>query len=197
MSVAGALLGRARKAGFDYRCFRVMRLALDRASPVPALPDGLRLAEVDERTVAESGDEEIRESAWYGGRDASGYALLRTSRIVCLQWLWFGERLRRAGFWRFADGDAVSMHLVTVPDERGRGYATLIKRLTAGRMRERGFGALYSRIWWTNAPSLRVSEKAGWHRAGTTLSVVTPWRDAPFEWRFARRGRPVAPGGGA
>ena len=130
----------------------------------------------------------IRESHFYAGEDASGFALRRGGRIVCLQWFWHGERAKRSAFWALGARDAVSMHLVTVPDERARGHATLLKRLTAPRLRDEGFDALYSRIWWTNVPSLRVSEKAGWQCVGTTLDIALPGRSAPLAWRFARRG---------
>jgi RimJ/RimL family protein N-acetyltransferase len=187
MSVAGALLRQARHAGFGYRCFHVMRLPLDpQTAPEAAPPQGFAFLGVDPHGVEASSDEAIRDTAWYGGPGGEGFALARDGRIVCLQWIWHGQRLERAGFWPFGQQDAVSMHLVTVPDARGHGLATDLKRLTAARMRERGFASLYSRIWWTNEPSLRVSEKAGWTRVGTTLSVTVPWRRTPLEWRWRR-----------
>jgi RimJ/RimL family protein N-acetyltransferase len=182
------LAGAVRRAGFDYRCFHVMRFALSDAIRTPALPDGIEFVEADASRVAASADAVIRDTGWYGGEGAFGFALVRSGRVACLQWLWHGRRLAEAGFWTFGPRDAVSMHLVTVADERERGLATALKARSAHRMRELGFAALYSRIWWTNAASLRVSEKAGWTRVGTTVSVVVPGRRAPLEWRIQRRG---------
>ena len=45
---------------------------------------------------------------------------------------------------------------------------------------ERGFTAAYSRVWWTNAPSLRVNRKCGWTRVGATLRLSVPWRNGPY-----------------
>jgi len=187
MSVARALLRQARHAGFSYRCFHVMRLPLtSQTAPDVTPPPGLAFLSVDPQIIERSADEVIRDTAWYGGPGGEGFALARDGRILSLQWIWHGERLQRADFWSFKQEDAVSMHLVTVPDARGHGLATDLKRLTAARMRERGFTCIYSRIWWTNEPSLRVSKKVGWARVGTTLSVMLPWRQMPLEWRWQR-----------
>jgi hypothetical protein len=184
-----ALLAGLRNAGFDYRCFHVMRLDLRAPVVGTEVPHDLAFAPVTEADVRASADEAIRETAWYGGSGADGFALARGRRIVCLQWLWHGERARERAFWPLRPMDAVSMHLVTVDDERGHGHATTLKRLSALAMQGRGFTALYSRIWWTNVASLRVSEKAGWQRVGTTLALQVPGRDRPFEWRRPREGR--------
>lgn len=197
MSIARKLLGRARDVGFDYHCFAVMcaDLAATQASEVH-LPAGVTFRTADPAWVAADEEATIRDTAWCGGDNALGFALLRNDRIVSLQWFWFGARLKEAAFWTFEPDAAASVQLITVPAARGQGLATFLKQLSAARMRAMGFSKLYSRIWWTHAPSLRVSEKAGWTRAGTTFSVTVPWLNAPLEWRQARGPKATHPASG-
>ncbi len=185
MRVANYLARWVRTAGFDYQCFHVLRMCLDRVAAGGPLPAGLRLAPVSGDVVAASRSAVVSDCAWYGGQESCGFALFRDEHIVCLQWIWFGARFAREAFWDLGAREAVSVHLVTVPEERGKGYATHLKRYSAECMREAGFVALYSRVWWTNAASLRVNEKSGWYRVGLTLSVATPWRSHPYSWRWA------------
>lgn len=185
-----AVLAGARRLGFGYECYRVLRVSLareERAS-APSLPEGFRFAEVSAGDVLGSNDMLIRDCDWYGGLGALGFAI-RDARddIVCLQWYWFGERYQRAAFWEISSSEAASVHLVTLPVHRNRGLATELKRASARAMAQRGFTALYSRIWWTNAASLRVSEKQGWQRVGTTLRVRLPLRAAPLSFRWRAR----------
>ena len=181
------LVRSARKAGFDYQCFHVLRLPLDDALPDDALPDGLRFALVSREEVAASPDETVSRCAWYAGTEAQGFALMHGTRIVCLQWIWYGARYGREAFWTIGSNEAVSMHIVTVQDQRARGHATHLKRHSARFMRSRGFVALWSRVWWTNRPSLRVNRKAGWRRIGTIFSFRTPWGKPRQTWYRVHR----------
>lgn len=176
-----------RKAGFDYQCFHVLRLPLDDTLPEDVLPDGLRFALVTRQDVAASPDEIVSRCAWYAGAEALGFALLDGTRIVCLQWIWYGARYAREAFWAIESNEAVSMHIVTVPDERNRGRATHLKRHSAQFMRSRGFVGLWSRVWWTNRPSLQVNHKAGWRRVGTIFRFSTPWRKGQRTWLRVNR----------
>jgi RimJ/RimL family protein N-acetyltransferase len=184
------VLAGARWLGFGYECYRVLRRSLardERASP-PSLPEGFRFAEVSAADVLGSNDTLIRDCDWYGGPGALGFAI-RDARedIAALQWYWFGERYHRAAFWEISASEAASVHLVTLPAHRNQGLATELKRASARAMAQRGFTALYSRIWWTNAASLRVSEKLGWQRVGSTLRILLPLRAAPLSFRWRAR----------
>jgi GNAT superfamily N-acetyltransferase len=182
-----AIVAGARRLGFRYECYRVLRVPLLGSArlPVPSLPPGFRIAEVAMDDVSRSADPEIRDCDWYGGGDAIGFAVRDPAgRIACLQWLWFGSRYEHAAFWELAASEAASMHLVTLPQYRNLGLATALKQASARAMAERGFTALYSRVWWSNTPSLRVSEKSGWLRVGTTLRIFLPARSAPVDIRW-------------
>jgi GNAT superfamily N-acetyltransferase len=180
---ARAALAGARRLGFQYECYRVLRLPLAGASQqsVPDLPPGFTFADVTADEVARSSEVAIRDCDWYGGPDSLGFAIRdATGRIACLQWYWYGSRYQSASFWPLSRMEAVSMHLVTLPEYRNRGLATALKQLSARSMADRRFTALYSRVWWTNEPSLRVSAKAGWQRVGTLLRLSLPLRREPI-----------------
>jgi RimJ/RimL family protein N-acetyltransferase len=187
---ARAAVAGARRLGFQYECYRVLRLPLTGASqqPVPNLPPGFGFADVTADDVARASEASIRDCDWYGGPDSLGFAIRdATGRISCLQWYWYGSRYQNASFWPLSPTEAVSMHLITLPKYRNRGFATALKQMSARSMAERRFTALYSRIWWTNEPSLRVSAKAGWQRVGTLLRVSLPLRRDPISIAWESR----------
>ena len=81
--------------------------------------------------------------------------------------------------------------------DHARGYSRALRicaasevarsgRLSAEQLRLKGFSRLYSRIWWTNVASLRVSEKAGWSHVGTTLQVTLPGVRRPLDLAFGK-----------
>jgi hypothetical protein len=184
------VLALLRRAGFDYSCFRIYSVGLGRTSAGPAgsLPAGYRIAEVSAADLESSPHPEIRACRDYLGADACVYGVFRSDGVLaCVQCFWFGDRFARVGFWPLTVADAASMHLFCIASERGRRLATCLKRETAERMRERGFLRLYSRIWWSNTASRRVSERVGWTHVGTVLEVKLPALRRPL--RFVRQHR--------
>lgn len=197
-------LGRlVRSLGLKASLYWVCHLDLREQPPdIQHAPAGVTLVEVTPEDVAAAADALVADQDWYGGKDALGYGAFRDQKLVGLQWIWFGDRYReQRGFWPLDAGEAKSVQLVTVPRERGSGIATALKAYSARDLRRRGFSGLYSRIWWNNTSSLRVSAKAGWRRVAlvamlghrssdgciqVTLPLARPWL------RRARIGR--APG---
>lgn len=194
---AGFAMGRRalallRRLGFGYSCFRVFALSLRSPALKAAegLPEGYRFAELFAGDMASSPFSELEECEWYGGPGSHLFGIWRHDGVlVCVQCLWFGERYRQREFWPLDADDAASVHLVTAASERGKGLATLLKQHSAERLRDMGFAHLYSRIWWTNTASLRVSEKAGWSQVGVVLEIQAPWRHVPLRRIFRRRER--------
>jgi len=157
----------------------------DGAGPLPA---GYRVAELAASDLQASAFPELRDCQEYGGLGSHTFGIVRADgALVCVQCFWFGERYREHGFWPIEPDAAVSMHLVTASAEQGKGLATHLKQHSAKRLREKGFSRLYSRIWWTNRASLRVSEKAGWSRVATILEVFLPWSKQPVRAVFRKR----------
>jgi len=178
-----------RRAGFDYACFKVFTVSLETADPPKgeALRAGYRFAELAPSDLRASPVPELRDCVEYGGPGSHTFGIFRgDGTLACVQCVWFGERYRQRGFWPVEADAAVSMHLVTAAAEQGSGLATHLKRYSASRLKEKGFSRLYSRIWWTNKASLRVSEKAGWSRVATILEVSLPWSDRPIRVVFRR-----------
>jgi RimJ/RimL family protein N-acetyltransferase len=176
-AVATRFLALLRRMGFDYSCFKVFSLALDGVAieNCEALPDGYRFAELSVSDLRASPFPELRDCDEYGGGGSSIFGIFRDDGVlVCVQCIWFGQRNRRPLFWPIEDQAAVSMHLVTVAAEQSKGLGTKLKRYSAEQMRQMRFARLYSRIWWTNVASVRVSEKAGWSHVGTVLELFVP-----------------------
>jgi len=183
-----AALGKGiiRTLGVEYCCFRVFTLDLA-SQPEPApLPPGYRCAEVSADEVRRASEPMIQGEAWYGSDDSLGFGVYSGSELVALQWVWFGEGYRRRrNFWPLEPDEAKSVELVTAPGHRGLGLATCLKQFSARQLAAKGFVRLYSRIWWNNWPSIRVSQKAGWKAVALVVELTTPLRSRPF--RFQRR----------
>ena len=176
----------ARSTGIEYSCFKIFILPLEESAGIPVLPEGYRFGEVTSNDVARAADELIRKESWYGGEGALGFGVYRGTELVCIQWVWYGERYRtKRNFWPLEEGEAKSVQLVTIPSERGKGLATQVKRFSAAGLRKRAFSRVYSRIWWNNYAAIRVSEKAGWRHIATVFELRISSRSRP--WRLVRR----------
>ena len=182
-------LGLLRRVGFDYARYYVYSLALDAPVKVDRLPAGLRIAELTIDEIRSSSVDILRDCHAYTGRDARLFGVFDDDgALACVQCIWYGERFASQSYWTIERDAAMSMHLVTAPEKRNKGFATWVKQFSAGRLRDAGFSRVYSRIWWTNTPSLRVSEKVGWSRVGTLVELTLPGRKQPVRLAF-RQGR--------
>ncbi len=165
----------------DYSAFHIYSKSAS-ADMAPVLaPDGFQVATIEKMQVESSGDELIREQAWYHGAGTHAYACLLGSRIVGLCYFWHGERYRTRNYWPLADGEAKLVQLVTVPELRGRGIASKLIARASEDMAKQGFHRLYARVWHSNAPSSSAFVRAGWRRVATIIEVY------PFRSRTRRR----------
>jgi len=188
-ALARRVLALLRRFGFEYACYHVYSLALDMPRDCEMSSAGCRFAELTIDDLHASPVEAFRECDAYVGKDARLFGVFGDDGVLaCVQCVWYGERYAAQPYWPVERDAAVSVHLVTAPDQRNKGLATWVKECSAGRLREAGFKRLYSRIWWTNTPSLRVSEKAGWSRVGTLVELALPGRGQPIRLTF-RQGR--------
>lgn len=191
-SVGRRALAFLRRMGFGYSCFKIFTLPLHstRTAGVETLAAGHRFAEVSATDLKGSPFAELRDCEGFGGQGSHLFGIFRDDGVlVCIQCVWFGDRYLRQAFWPLEADEAASVHLVTAAPERGKGLATQLKQRSAERLGEMGFVRLYSRIWWTNTASLRVSEKAGWTQVGTVLEIDVPWLKGPMRRVFAKRGK--------
>jgi len=175
-----------RALGIEYSCYRMFSLDLVSLPDLNPLPPGYRCTEVTGDEVLEAKQPSIQADAWYRGDDSLGFGVYYGSQLVALQWVWFGDGYRRRrNFWPLEPDEAKSVELVTAPEYRGLGLATCLKQFSALRLAAKGFARVYSRIWWNNWPSIRVSEKAGWKAVALVIELKTPLRSRPFRllWR--------------
>jgi hypothetical protein len=189
MNTKIAALGKAfiRALGVEYFCFRVFSLDLNSLPEPPTLPPGYRCAEVTGDDVREARQPTIQSEAWYCGEDSLAFGVFFGFELVALQCVWFGDAYRRRrNFWPLERNEAKSVELVTAPEHRGFGLATCLKQFSARQLAAKGFVRVYSRIWWNNWPSIRVSEKAGWKAVALVVELKTPLRSRPFRllWRI-------------
>lgn len=181
-----------RALRIEYCCFRVFSLDLDSLPEAPALPPGYRYTVVTGADVHQASEPTIQKEAWYFGEDSLGFGVFFGPELVALQWIWFGEGYRRKrNFWPLESNEAKSVELVTAPSHRGKGLATCLKQYSAKRLAEQGFTKVYSRIWWNNWPSIRVSEKAGWQAVALVAEVTTPLRSRPFRFSWRVRSKQI------
>ena len=129
--------------------------------------------------------EDIRARAFYGGAGADGFGVFKSGELISLQWFWHGGRYRQRNFWPLEEGEAKSVDLFTLDAYRGQGIATALKAYSAEEMQARGYTRLISRIWHSNEPSRRVSEKLGWTNIAR-VTVIYPFCVKAFKIRMER-----------
>lgn len=172
-------IGRALRVVLgDYAIWRIYRcdLADHRPADLSAwLAQGYQFREVSRAEIEASGNADIRARAFYAGEGAHIFAVCHRGEIVCLECFWHGERYRQRNFWPLEEGQAKAVEIYTAPEWRGKGLATALKAYTDGWMKEHGFRHLFSRVWFTNRSSCRMSEKAGWKNVAI-VAEFTPFR---------------------
>lgn len=169
----------------DYRFWGVYRLNPPKESIT--LPEGLSVNSIDESVLAQGTDPGFQERAGFGGSQAEGFGLHVKGQFAAIQWYWWGDRYwaeRDGRTWILADDEVKSVGLYTVPEYRGQGFATMLKRYTAHEMGRRGFRRIYCRIWHSHKYSIAVSRKAGWHKVGSYIEIVPFGRRMEFRLPF-------------
>jgi len=156
-------------------------LALWDLSPWTEQGFEFRTLEADDLTSSPHAD--IRVRAFYGGAGADGFGVFKDGELISLQWYWHGDRYRQRNFWPLKDGEAKSVELFTLDSYRGQGLATALKAYSAHEMQSRGYTRLISRIWHSNRPSRRVSEKLGWTNIAQ-VTVIYPFGIKAFKIRI-------------
>jgi len=143
-----------------------------------------RVEMVGESAIQNSPDSLVREQAWYAGPGSIAYACIDGDRIVGICFYWFGERYLKRNSWPIGGGEAKLVQIISLPEIRGRGVATLLVTASFHDMVQKGYLRAYARIWHSNIPSLRVFERAGWKRTGLLLEINPLRRNRPICIRF-------------
>jgi GNAT superfamily N-acetyltransferase len=172
----------------DYECYEIYALPLTglAQSDLSQWTDqGFEFRTLETEDLTSSPHEDIRARAFYGGAGADGFGVFKDGELISLQWFWHGDRYRQRNFWPLEEDEAKSVELFTLDAHRGRGIATALKAYSAEEMKARGYARLISRIWHSNWPSRRVSEKLGWLNIAL-VTVIYPFGIKAFKIRRDR-----------
>lgn len=177
----------------EYQLNRIycLDLAAHPPSTPEALPDGAEIRVIDSPAqIAASPDQRIRDHAWYAGERAVGYGIWEDGRLICMCWFWLvGHASMPGRFAALGETEAVMVDLLTTPPCRGKGYALAIARFAAHDLHARGFSKLWTWVWHSNTPSIRVFTKAGWTYSHFLAEIQPHGRRAPLRLRVPPLGK--------
>lgn len=156
-------------------------------APRTGTNETFRVAPVDEDAVNSSNEALIREQLGYAGPGAHAYACFDGDRVVGICFYWFGTRYLKRNFWPLLDGEAKLVQIISLPEMRGRGVASLLIESSCRDMMSRGFGRAYARIWHSNKPSLRAFERAHWRRIALVIELNPLRLSSPIRIRFGAK----------
>jgi RimJ/RimL family protein N-acetyltransferase len=123
-----------------------------------------RVIPVNASLVLKSDDPLIQQQVGYAGLGAHGYA--------CLD------------FWPLLEREAKLVQIISLPEMRGRGIASLLIGWSCQDMLEQGFDRVYARIWHSNTPSIKAFERAGWSRVSLVIEINPLRRAQPTKLRI-------------
>ena len=169
----------------EYSAYYIYSQSNEDASPFnEAASTAFNVGLVNESVINSSPEALIREQAGYAGPGSYAYACFDGDRIVGICFYWFGNRNLKRNFWPLKDGEAKLVQIITLPEERGRGVATLLIALSYRDMMQKGFRRAYARIWHSNSPSLRAFERTGWRRVALIIEINPLRRSRPIRIRL-------------
>lgn len=172
----------------DYQLNRIYYL--DIAAPKLLSPEELpgraviRVIESSQQ-IADSPDERIRDHAWYASEHALGYGIWEDDHLTCICWFWTPQHPGMPGrFSALGESDAVMVDLLTSPHCRGNGYAVAITRFAAMDLYRRGYSRLWTWVWHSNGPSIRVFTKTGWTYSHLLAEIQLPGMRDYFSFKL-------------
>ncbi|WP_182915777.1 GNAT family N-acetyltransferase [Massilia cavernae] len=142
--------------------------------------------EVGVAELAASSDAQIAEQSGYLGEEARAFACFDGSRIVGVCFYWYGGRYLKRNFWPLEARQAKLVHIMTLPEMRGREVATTLVAESGKAMGAHGFERNYARIWHSNTPSIRAFTRAGWQRVATVIELEPAAIRRKFRFSFRR-----------
>jgi len=123
----------------------------------------IRLVESQEQFAA-SPNQRIRDHAWYLDKHAYVYGVYKGHELVCICSFWIAGHPRMPSrFSMLKENEAVMVDLLTAPEYRGKGYALTITRFAENDLFLKGYNRLWTWVWHSNNPSIRIFNKAGWN----------------------------------
>jgi GNAT superfamily N-acetyltransferase len=136
-------------------------------------PDGLQMPSgmicLSLEIPPEGIDSRLLQRFSYGGEDAYGYGLSLDGQLAAICWFWGHRRSHNRVPWHLSAREAIIVDLLTLPECRGRGLATLLIRHSSMEMRRLGMQTLYTWVWHSHRASYLAFEKAGWQQIAWVL----------------------------
>jgi RimJ/RimL family protein N-acetyltransferase len=171
----------------DYSLYRIYTCA----TSAPELPRSKKSAtlvvrEVGLAELAASADADIADQSGYLGAGAHAFACFDGARIVGLCFYWHGERYMQRNFWPLQARQAKLVHIMTLPEMRGRAVASTLIAASCQAMAAHGFDRTYARIWHSNTPSIRAFARAGWQPVATVVEVQPAGMRRNLRFTFKR-----------
>ena len=151
-----------------------------------------RVKPVDEFGINSSTELLIREQVGYAGPGSRAYACFDNDRIIGVCFYWFGNRYLKRNFWPLQNDEAKLVQIISVPEMRGRGVASMLIAESCRDMIQKGFSQTYARIWHSNTPSIKAFERAGWTRIALVLEINPLRKTRPIRIRFNLKSRAFA-----
>lgn len=153
----------------DYQFNRIYFVDLPISQPPIArkwaTEDTIKLLHSQEQ-FASAANQQIRDHAWYLDKYAHVYGIYQEQQLVCICAFWVAGHPRMPGrFMTLQKNEAVMVDLLTAPECRGKGYALAITNFAQNDLFVKGYRKLWTWVWHSNTPSIRVFHKAGWHYA--------------------------------
>lgn len=171
----------------DYSLYRIYTCATTAPlAPRTAKSAALVVREVGLADLAASGDADIAEQSGYLGAGSHAFACFDGARIVGLCFYWHGARYLERNFWPLQAGQAKLVHIMTLPEMRGREVASTLIAESCRAMAAHGFDRNYARIWHSNTPSIRAFTRAGWQRVATVVEVQPAGTRRNLRFTFKR-----------
>jgi len=160
--VRRALKEAARLVLGPYRFNRVYRLAVPETAP--EVPDGISVGCLENLDPEATVSSELRDRFGYSGKDAYGYGLFVEGCLAAVCWFWGPRRFADPLLWQLEENEAILVDLVTAPNYRGRGLASVLIRCASAEMERAGWRTLYTWMWHTHHASYHAFERAGWRQ---------------------------------
>lgn len=139
------------------------------------------LAATQTQAILKSSSHKFRNTLSFHKSGLAGFVLSDHKGPVCVAHFASPDQYGHNATWPIRANEVALVDIATDDRAKGKGYAPLTIRAATQAYQEAGIERLIAFIWWSNKPSIRSFEKAGWVRIGLAIEVRTGKR-----WRSLR-----------
>jgi RimJ/RimL family protein N-acetyltransferase len=146
---------------------------------IAATPQPLSPVQID--ALLTSPTAKMRNAARFSQGGLDGFAMEVDGTPACVAHFADHARYDRNGTWVIGNNEIALMDIATEEAMRGRGLAVQMITAMTQHYITQGRDRVIAFIWWSNTPSVRAFDKAGWKRIGVSIEVAFGGR-----WRTVR-----------